>query len=180
METPPLPWAVWTALSMKKLVFVCNLNLPKAEAFSPCFPLWDHSCGCPLSKAPPCPCLCPVAAVTMGSVQLGGSWGMQALQADPACPLWETLLSGFCLSVPSWSITRGVQHILCVPTASLGTDGRVSPRPGVTQGSHLSLTASSSARLLRSSGILPASQLAWQKVSLGCLEGYRSVSPAWL
>ncbi|NXP42023.1 TM214 protein, partial [Leiothrix lutea] len=38
---------------------------------------------------------------------------------------------------------------------------------------HGSFQASSSARLLRSSGILPASQLAWQKVSLGCLEGYR-------
>lgn len=70
-----------------------------------------------------------------------------------------------------------MQHILCVPTESLGTAGRVSPQPGVTQGSHLSLAASSSARLLRSSGILPASQLAWQKVSLGCLEGYRSVTP---
>ncbi|KAL2308108.1 hypothetical protein Nmel_001107 [Mimus melanotis] len=38
---------------------------------------------------------------------------------------------------------------------------------------HGSFQASSSARLLRSSGVLPASQLAWQKVSLGCLEGYR-------
>ncbi|NXD31700.1 T214B protein, partial [Spelaeornis formosus] len=38
---------------------------------------------------------------------------------------------------------------------------------------HGSFQASSSARLLRSSGILPASQLAWHKVSLGCLEGYR-------
>ncbi|XP_064506903.1 transmembrane protein 214 isoform X2 [Pseudopipra pipra] len=38
---------------------------------------------------------------------------------------------------------------------------------------HGSFQASSSARLLRSSGVLPASQLAWQKVSHGCLEGYR-------
>ncbi|NXR63330.1 T214B protein, partial [Rhadina sibilatrix] len=38
---------------------------------------------------------------------------------------------------------------------------------------HGSFQASSSARLLRSSGVLPASQLAWQKVSRGCLEGYR-------
>ncbi|NXM76030.1 T214B protein, partial [Serilophus lunatus] len=38
---------------------------------------------------------------------------------------------------------------------------------------HGSLQASSSARLLRSSGVLPASQLAWQKVSHSCLEGYR-------
>lgn len=38
---------------------------------------------------------------------------------------------------------------------------------------HGSFQASSSAQLLRSAGILPASQLAWQKVSLGCLEGYR-------
>uniref|UniRef100_A0A803VWL6 Transmembrane protein 214 n=1 Tax=Ficedula albicollis TaxID=59894 RepID=A0A803VWL6_FICAL len=45
---------------------------------------------------------------------------------------------------------------------------------------HGSFQASSSAQLLRSSGVLPASQLAWQKVSLGCLEGYRSVTPAWL
>ncbi|XP_029813866.1 transmembrane protein 214, partial [Manacus vitellinus] len=46
-------------------------------------------------------------------------------------------------------------------------------RPGTAQGTLLSLPASSSARLLRSSGVLPASQLAWQKVSHGCLEGYR-------
>ncbi|NXF75682.1 TM214 protein, partial [Sclerurus mexicanus] len=38
---------------------------------------------------------------------------------------------------------------------------------------HGSFQASSSARLLRSSGVLPASQLAWQKVSHSCLEGYR-------
>ncbi|NXC27272.1 TM214 protein, partial [Campylorhamphus procurvoides] len=38
---------------------------------------------------------------------------------------------------------------------------------------HGSFQASSSARLLRSSGILPASQLAWHKVSRSCLEGYR-------
>ncbi|NWV62358.1 TM214 protein, partial [Malurus elegans] len=38
---------------------------------------------------------------------------------------------------------------------------------------HGSFQASSSARLLRSSGVLPASQLAWQKVSRGCREGYR-------
>ncbi|NWU86776.1 TM214 protein, partial [Onychorhynchus coronatus] len=38
---------------------------------------------------------------------------------------------------------------------------------------HGSFQASSSARLLRSSGVLPVSQLAWQKVSHGCLEGYR-------
>ncbi|NWQ71783.1 TM214 protein, partial [Neopipo cinnamomea] len=38
---------------------------------------------------------------------------------------------------------------------------------------HGSFQASSSARLLRSSGVLPASHLAWQKVSHGCLEGYR-------
>ncbi|XP_017694004.1 PREDICTED: transmembrane protein 214 [Lepidothrix coronata] len=46
-------------------------------------------------------------------------------------------------------------------------------KPGTVQGTLLSLPASSSARLLRSSGVLPASQLAWQKVSHGCLEGYR-------
>ncbi|NXH23481.1 T214A protein, partial [Bucco capensis] len=44
---------------------------------------------------------------------------------------------------------------------------------------HGSFQASSSAHLLRSSGVLPASQQTWQKVSHGCLEGYRSVSP-WL
>ncbi|XP_042659137.1 transmembrane protein 214 [Tyto alba] len=38
---------------------------------------------------------------------------------------------------------------------------------------HGSFQASSSARLLRSSGVLPASQQAWQKVSHCCLEGYR-------
>ncbi|NXI41138.1 TM214 protein, partial [Galbula dea] len=38
---------------------------------------------------------------------------------------------------------------------------------------HGSFQASSSAHLLRSSGVLPASQQAWQKVSHGCLEGYR-------
>ncbi|NXO73180.1 TM214 protein, partial [Phainopepla nitens] len=38
---------------------------------------------------------------------------------------------------------------------------------------HGSFQASSSARLLRSCGLLPASQLAWQKVSRGCLQGYR-------
>ncbi|NXS52262.1 T214B protein, partial [Brachypteracias leptosomus] len=38
---------------------------------------------------------------------------------------------------------------------------------------HGSFQASSSARLLRSSGVLSASQQAWQKVSHGCLEGYR-------
>ncbi|NWW46426.1 T214B protein, partial [Pedionomus torquatus] len=38
---------------------------------------------------------------------------------------------------------------------------------------HGSFQASSSARLLRSSGILPASQAAWQKVSHCCLQGYR-------
>ncbi|NXA00506.1 T214B protein, partial [Nesospiza acunhae] len=43
----------------------------------------------------------------------------------------------------------------------------------VTQGAPLSLAASSCARLLRSSGVLPASQLAWQKVSRACLQGYR-------
>ncbi|KAF1619631.1 hypothetical protein FQV09_0013603, partial [Eudyptes chrysolophus] len=43
---------------------------------------------------------------------------------------------------------------------------------------HGSFQASSSARLLRSSGVLPASQQAWQKVSHCCLEGYRSVAPA--
>ncbi|XP_019327985.1 PREDICTED: transmembrane protein 214 [Aptenodytes forsteri] len=37
---------------------------------------------------------------------------------------------------------------------------------------HGSFQASSSARLLRSSGVLPASQQAWQKVSHCCLEGY--------
>ncbi|NXB93798.1 T214A protein, partial [Vidua chalybeata] len=41
---------------------------------------------------------------------------------------------------------------------------------------HGSFQASSSARLLRSSGVLPASQLAWQRVSRGCLQGYRSVT----
>ncbi|XP_075271309.1 transmembrane protein 214 [Opisthocomus hoazin] len=38
---------------------------------------------------------------------------------------------------------------------------------------HGSFQASSSARLLRSSGVLPAWQQAWQKVSHGCLDGYR-------
>ncbi|XP_041336600.1 transmembrane protein 214, partial [Pyrgilauda ruficollis] len=38
---------------------------------------------------------------------------------------------------------------------------------------HGSFQASSCARLLRSSGVLPASQLAWQKVSRACLQGYR-------
>ncbi|NXC22500.1 T214B protein, partial [Corythaeola cristata] len=38
---------------------------------------------------------------------------------------------------------------------------------------HGSFQASSSARLLRSSGVLPAWQQAWQKVSHCCLEGYR-------
>ncbi|XP_072782301.1 transmembrane protein 214 isoform X1 [Taeniopygia guttata] len=38
---------------------------------------------------------------------------------------------------------------------------------------HGSFQASSSAQLLRSCGVLPASQLAWQKVSRGCLQGYR-------
>ncbi|XP_064267482.1 transmembrane protein 214 [Passer domesticus] len=38
---------------------------------------------------------------------------------------------------------------------------------------HGSFQASSCARLLRSSGVLPASQLAWQKVSHACLQGYR-------
>ncbi|NWS64574.1 T214B protein, partial [Chunga burmeisteri] len=38
---------------------------------------------------------------------------------------------------------------------------------------HGSFQASSSARLLHSSGVLPASQQAWQKVSHCCLEGYR-------
>ncbi|KAJ7427974.1 transmembrane protein 214 [Willisornis vidua] len=38
---------------------------------------------------------------------------------------------------------------------------------------HGSFQASYSARLLRSSGVLPAFQLAWQKVSHGCLDGYR-------
>ncbi|NXP84917.1 T214A protein, partial [Passerina amoena] len=42
---------------------------------------------------------------------------------------------------------------------------------------HGSFQASSCARLLRSSGVLPASQLAWQKVSRACLQGYRSVTP---
>ncbi|NWS78639.1 TM214 protein, partial [Crotophaga sulcirostris] len=38
---------------------------------------------------------------------------------------------------------------------------------------HGSFQASSSALLLRSSGVLPASQQAWQRVSHCCLEGYR-------
>ncbi|NWU73007.1 TM214 protein, partial [Pterocles burchelli] len=38
---------------------------------------------------------------------------------------------------------------------------------------HGSFQASSSARLLRSSGVLPAAQQAWHKVSHCCLEGYR-------
>ncbi|NXF39472.1 T214B protein, partial [Nyctibius bracteatus] len=38
---------------------------------------------------------------------------------------------------------------------------------------HGSFQASTSAHLLRSSGVLPASQQAWQKVSHCCLEGYR-------
>ncbi|NXT13452.1 TM214 protein, partial [Prunella fulvescens] len=44
---------------------------------------------------------------------------------------------------------------------------------------HGSFQASSCARLLRSCGVLPAAQLAWQKVSRACLQGYRSVTPAW-
>ncbi|NWT76934.1 TM214 protein, partial [Prunella himalayana] len=40
-------------------------------------------------------------------------------------------------------------------------------------GALLSLAASSCARLLRSSGALPAAQLAWQKLSRACLQGYR-------
>ncbi|NXD18767.1 T214A protein, partial [Nothocercus nigrocapillus] len=44
-----------------------------------------------------------------------------------------------------------------------------------TQGS---LQASSSARVLRSSGILSASQQAWHKVSRGSLQGYRRVAGA--
>uniref|UniRef100_A0A8C5J0G2 Transmembrane protein 214 n=1 Tax=Junco hyemalis TaxID=40217 RepID=A0A8C5J0G2_JUNHY len=42
---------------------------------------------------------------------------------------------------------------------------------------HGSFQASSCARLLRSSGVLPASQLAWQKVSRASLQGYRCVTP---
>ncbi|NXY80594.1 T214A protein, partial [Glareola pratincola] len=38
---------------------------------------------------------------------------------------------------------------------------------------HGSFQASSCAHLLRSSGVLPASQAAWQKVSHCCLQGYR-------
>ncbi|NXK16698.1 T214B protein, partial [Arenaria interpres] len=38
---------------------------------------------------------------------------------------------------------------------------------------HGSFQASSSARLLRSSGLLPACQAAWQKISYCCLQGYR-------
>ncbi|NXQ16342.1 T214B protein, partial [Peucedramus taeniatus] len=38
---------------------------------------------------------------------------------------------------------------------------------------HGSFQASNCARLLRSSGVLPASQLAWQKVSRACLQGFR-------
>ncbi|XP_053919829.1 transmembrane protein 214 [Cuculus canorus] len=38
---------------------------------------------------------------------------------------------------------------------------------------HGSFQASSSTHLLRSSGILPASQQAWQRISYCCLEGYR-------
>ncbi|XP_009707855.1 PREDICTED: transmembrane protein 214, partial [Cariama cristata] len=42
---------------------------------------------------------------------------------------------------------------------------------------HGSFQAVSSAALLHSSGVLPAAQQAWQKVSHCCLEGYRSVAP---
>lgn len=168
---------------MKK-VFGYNPNLPchKVEAFSHCsgvilLPVFP-AVAFPLSKAPPCSCGC--------CEQWGLSiWGMQVLQAQ--CPLPLPLWEG----LPAWgvlSICPLLEHLPrgstaqlkpCVPTESLGTDGHVSQQPGATQGTHLSLAASSSARLLRSSGILPASQLAWQKVSLGCLEGYRSVTPAW-
>lgn len=70
---------------------------------------------------------------------------------------------------------------LCVPAEGIQGQAEhaapTDPSQRVAQGMVLSVTASSSARLLRSTSILPVSQQAWQKVSHGCLKGYRSVAP---
>lgn len=55
---------------------------------------------------------------------------------------------------------------------------RDSPSTGLRRERLLSLAASSSAQLLRDSGVLPAWQRAWHTVWHGCREGLRSVAAA--
>lgn len=65
---------------------------------------------------------------------------------------------------------------MCPQREALGIDSMPLQPEGLLREYLLSPPASTSAHLLRFSGILPALQQAWQKVSYCCLEGYRSVA----